>query len=503
MELPKLGVEGSNPFRRSSSYPRFDPRRSFARAQCLGRCASIRGMEPAIQPTCPACGGVLVALSRCASCGSAGRVKDYRVESTLAQHPHSRVYSGRTADGTRVAIKELLFSLVPTIEQVDAFSREAAFLRVLDDRNTPRLIDAFMVGAGVDTRLYLVQEFIEGESLLTRLQREPLRGAAFDDVATKVLEILSALHNRTPRIIHRDIKPANLVFRPNRELVLVDFGSARHLEQTVTFGSTMVGTVGYMPPEQLGGTIDESSDLHALGASLLHAATGKAPSAFLVDGMHLAFGTVSGLSPKQTEFLAKLTAPKRADRFSTAKEALRWLRSAYQPPRRKLAPAAVATLVLLGLGASLLVYATRRAGGAPQSQRGSVSGEPGWSDLLAEARTGTRSLWTSETAYFAEFGRYTADFAATGFAPDVWCPDGARTRHTEAPLPGEAVGCHFLYGVIIAGGAAQPTITVYARGAVEPVRGKAWVTAFQGPKAGIPEEWRNDKLLATLASHGR
>jgi hypothetical protein len=462
-------------------------------------------MEPAIQPICSACGGALVALSRCASCGSAGRVKDYRVESTLAQHPHSRVYSGRSADGTRVAIKELLFSLVPTIEQVDAFSREAAFLRGLDNRNTPRFIDSFMVGAAVDTRLYLVQEFIEGESLLARLQREPLRGAAFDDVATKVLEILTALHNRTPRIIHRDIKPANLVFRPNGELVLVDFGSARHLEQTVTFGSTMVGTVGYMPPEQLGGTIDESSDLHALGASLLHAATGKAPSAFLVDGMHLAFGTVPGLSPKQTAFLSKLTAPKRADRFATATEALRWLRSPYQRPRPKLAPArvaAVAGLVLLGIGASLLVFTTRWAGGAPQFQR-ALSGDPRWSDFLAEARTGTRALWTSESAYFAEFNRYTTDFAATGFAPEVWCPDGARTRHLEAPLPGEAVGCHFLYGVIIAGGVAQPTITVYARGAVEPVRGKAWVTAFQGPKAGIPEEWTNDKLVATLATHGR
>jgi serine/threonine protein kinase len=417
------------------------------------------------------------------------------------------VYSGRSADGTRVAIKELLFSLVPTIEQVDAFYREAAFLRGLGDRNTPRFIDAFSVGAGVETRLYLVQEFIEGDSLLTRLQREPLRGAAFDDVATKVLEILTVLHNRTPKIIHRDIKPANLVFRSNGEPVLVDFGSARHLEQTVTFGSTMVGTVGYMPPEQLGGTIDESSDLHALGASLLHAATGKAPSEFLVDGMHLAFGTVSGLSPKQREFLAKLTAPKRAHRFSTATEALRWLRSPYRPPRRKLAPTRVATVVatvvaflLLGLGVSVLAYVTRPASGAPHSQPGGVSGEPGWSELLNEARTGTLALWTSERAYFAEYDHYTPNFAATGFAPDVWCPDGARTRHTEQPLPGEAVGCHFLYGVIIAGAVGQQTITVYARGAIEPVRGKAWVTAFQGPKAGIPEEWTNDRLVAALPS---
>jgi serine/threonine protein kinase len=434
-------------------------------------------------------------------------VKDYRVEGTLAQHPHSRVYAGRSSDETRVAIKELLFNLVPTIEQVDAFSGEAAFLRGLHNRHTPRFIEAFSVGEGVDTRLYLVQEFIEGESLLVRLQREPLSGAAFDDVATQVLETLIALHNRTPRIIHRDIKPANLVFRSNGELVLVDFGSARHLEQAVTFGSTMVGTVGYMPPEQLGGTIDESSDLHALGASLLHASTGKAPTAFLVDGMNLAFGTVSGLSPKQNEFLARLTAPKRAGRFLTAREALRWLRAPHRPARRELALLAVAGLVgLLGLVASTVVRSTRLAEVAPQSLPGPASssaGDAAWNALLEEARSGTRALWTSEASYFAERNRYTDDFAATGFTPDVWCPDGARTRHTEQALPGEAAGCHFLYGVIIGDGVAQQRITVYARGAIEPVRGKAWVTTFQGPSAGIPEEWTNDKLLATLASPRR
>ena len=78
----------------------------------------------------------------------------------------------------------------------------------------------------------------------------------------------------------------------------------------------------------------------------------------------------------------------------------------------------------------------------------------------------------------------------------MWCPDGARVRQTEKPLPAEAVGCHFLYGVILEGG----HLTAYARGAVEPVLGKAWVTAFQGPRAGIPEEWTSGKLLALRAS---
>jgi len=463
-------------------------------------------VERALHPTCPACGGGLLALSRCASCGVAARVKGYVVQTILAQHPHARVYAGRSSDGIRVAIKELLFALVPTVAQVDAFTREAAFLQGLAHRRTPRFIEAFSVGEGVETRLYLVQEFIEGESLLARLQREPLSGAAFDDVATQVLETLVALHQRKPPIVHRDIKPTNLLFREDGELVLVDFGSARHLERGATFGSTLVGTLGYMPPEQLGGTVDESSDLYALGASLLHASTGQTPAAFLADGMHLQLPRVPSLSPKQNAFLARLTASRRAARFSTAGEALQWLRSPYRAGRRR---AALVAAGLVGLGA-LVAFAASRG---PLGSGGTVAGPgvvrgsgessletPEAGSLLSEARAGTRALWTSQAAYFAERAHYTGDLAAAGFAPDVWCPDGARLRHTERALPGEAEGCHFLYGVLIEGTEPEQRLAVYARGAIAPVRGKAWVTSFQGPRAGIPEEWTNEKLLSVLSA---
>ena len=336
-------------------------------------------MQSAVQPTCGACGGVLQALGRCASCGSASQVKDYRVERTLAQHPHARVYAGRRLDGTAVALKEVLFSVVPSMQQLDAFYREAAVLQALHLRRTPHFIEAFSLGEGVDTRLYLVQEFIEGESLLARLEREPLRAAAFDDVATQVLETLIALHSRTPRLIHRDIKPENLVFRTSGELVLVDFGSARQLEQAVTYGSTMVGTVGYMPPEQLGGTIDETSDLHALGATLLHAASQQAPAAFLRDGLHLVFGKVAGLSSQQNEFLGRLTAPKRADRFSTAEEALRWLRAPHRPPRRTLVLVAAALGVMALIGSTVVHGLTASKVSVPPA----VSASPGESTAAA------------------------------------------------------------------------------------------------------------------------
>ncbi len=455
------------------------------------------------------CGGRLLAHARCAACGVAARVKDDVVQEVLAQHPHARVYAGQSPDGARVAIKELLFALVPTVAQVDAFTREVDFLRGFTHRHTPRLIDAFSVGEGVETRLYLVQEFIEGESLLVRLQRERLTGSAFDDVAAQVLEILVALHGRTPRIVHRDIKPANLVFRRNGELVLVDFGSARHLERSVTFGSTLVGTLGYMPPEQLGGTVDESSDLYALGASLLHAATGQPPSAFLVDGLRLEIPEVPHLSSKQNAFLGRLTARRRADRFSSAAEALQWLRSPHRFPHSRWALLAAGGVGLLAVG----VFAATRGVEGSQAKveaakrvadsEASRPATPALAALLAEAQAGTRALWTAEASYFAERDRFTSDLAAAGFTPDPWCPDGARLRHTEQALPGEGVGCHFLYGVIIDGAAPEPRLSVYARGALAPVQGRAWVTPFQGLRAGIPEEWSNERLLSVLASrHG-
>jgi serine/threonine protein kinase len=83
---------------------------------------------------------------------------------------------------------------------------------------------------------------------------------------------------QTPPVLHRDLKPANVVLRPDGTLALVDFGSVRTLSTDRTHGSTLVGTFGYMPPEQLGGTVDRTSDLYALGATLLHDLTGRDPA---------------------------------------------------------------------------------------------------------------------------------------------------------------------------------------------------------------------------------
>ncbi|MBU8897449.1 serine/threonine protein kinase [Corallococcus sp. M34] len=292
--------------------------------------------------SCVACGAVREAL-RCGHCGAADAPGGYCVQRVLSQSAHGRVYLALDASGRRVALKELLFALVPGPEQLDAFEREAAVLRSLSHPDIPRFLASFQEGTGVGTRLYLAQEYLEGESLLQRLEREPLREDEAWSLAEQVLETLDSLHQRRPALLHRDVKPANLILRPGGRVALVDFGSARHLAREVTHGSTLVGTFGYMPPEQLGGTVEPSSDLYALGATLVHALSGRSPADLLDERLRLAFDADVRVSASLRTFLHTLVAPRRSERFGSAATALERLRSLRAPP----GPAPVGAVVAL------------------------------------------------------------------------------------------------------------------------------------------------------------
>ena len=99
----------------------------------------------------------------------------YRVERVLAQGPHGRVYRAHAPDGEIVALKELQFASVPGASQIDAFEREAATLKTLHHARIPRFVASFAEGDGVQLRLYLAAEFIEGEPLSTRIDRKSTR----------------------------------------------------------------------------------------------------------------------------------------------------------------------------------------------------------------------------------------------------------------------------------------------------------------------------------------
>src|SRR5262249_60469028 len=170
----------------------------------------------------------------------------------------------------------------------------------------------------------------------------------------QVLEIFRHLHGLQPPLIHRDLKPSNLIRRGDGTMAVIDFGVARDLDRTVQSG-TLVGTVGYMPPEQLAGQVDLTSDLYALGATALHLLTRLPPWEFM-DGPELRLPGLTS-APLARALLKRMLAPKRAQRFASAREALAALKrlrtGGPRLPKTALAAAGVAaaTVIAAGLGA--------------------------------------------------------------------------------------------------------------------------------------------------------
>jgi hypothetical protein len=275
---------------------------------------------------CPGCGAVMVAAS-CAHCGAVAQAGGFRIEKVLVQNAHGRMYLARDAEGNAVALKELAFVQAPHPDAVEAFEREARLLRQLSHPQIPRFLASFREGEGVHTRLYLAQEYVEGESLLQRLETHQFSEREARDVAEQVLSILAYLQDLSPMVFHRDIKPGNLIRRADGRIALVDFGAARDLGSTV--GATLVGTFGYMPVEQMGGIVDASTDPYALGATLCHLLSRRPPWKLIEDPRAL---DRLDVSRGFRAFLGKLTARRPEDRYPSASAAARGLR---EPPRRQ------------------------------------------------------------------------------------------------------------------------------------------------------------------------
>jgi tetratricopeptide (TPR) repeat protein len=157
----------------------------------------------------------------------------------------------------------------------ELFEQEAKRLQQLGKHpQIPTLLAYF----NEDNRLYLVQEFIEGQNLSTELQQQ----GAFNEQKVRellqdLLEILTTVHLQ--QVIHRDIKPENIIRRSDGKLVLIDFGASKQLTATVvTQVGTTIGSFGYAPLEQMqGGEAYPASDLYSVGATCFHLLSGIHP----------------------------------------------------------------------------------------------------------------------------------------------------------------------------------------------------------------------------------
>jgi serine/threonine-protein kinase len=311
----------------------------------------VRDLPVPEKNRCPCC-GFDTAEVRCPHCGGVRSAGKYRVVRLLGQSPHARTYLVLGQDDQPAVLKELSFATVPSAAVLDAFSREGELLQRIQHPQVPRYQASFQEGSGINTRLYLVEEFIRGDSLQQLAQQTKLTEDEAIALARQVLKVLQHLHGMSPPVIHRDVKPSNLLRRADGSAVLVDFGAARDLVKGATFNATLVGTFGYMPLEQLGGTVNPSCDLYALGATLIHVISGKPPWEMLKNGTELDFVPHVKVSPRFLRFLQKLVA-RPAERFQTATEALAALdgNSAAKNSSRRAWAVAIAVVAVVSIAA--------------------------------------------------------------------------------------------------------------------------------------------------------
>lgn len=271
----------------------------------------------------------------CITCGTKLLLKDrYRAIKPLGTGGCGQTYKAIDHDRLNHPCVIKLFLLPPEQDwkATELFNQEAVRLYDLGKHDQiPELYAHFEQ----DNRLYLVQEFIDGQTLWDELEGQGLpiyrqdKEGQIRSLLADLLPVLKFIHDQG--VIHRDIKPANIMRRYiDGKVTLIDFGVAKQATGALLVGKgTMIGTLGYAPAEQLqSGEAYPASDLYALGATCIHLLTGMHPfniynalEARLMWREHLLTGI--RISSQLAEILDKLVQHLVKDRYQSANDVLR------------------------------------------------------------------------------------------------------------------------------------------------------------------------------------
>ena len=271
----------------------------------------------------------------------------YRIERVLGQGGFGITYlAEHVSVHKRVAIKELFIAsqgqavngrsgnnvtVTNAVNQVlfdkhkEKFKKEASRLATLRHKNLVRVYEWFEENGTV----YYVMDFIEGESLRDKLNREgALPESLVMNYLQQLLSALQVVHEKD--IWHLDIKPENIMVDSNNHVYLIDFGASKHIEQsngTLTTSSMLAYTPGYFPPEQSAVTmknIGAWTDIYALGATLYNLLTRRNPPTFdvIISEGRNAFSFPSSISSKTQNLIVQMMKVNRNERPQSVNELL-------------------------------------------------------------------------------------------------------------------------------------------------------------------------------------
>lgn len=203
----------------------------------------------------------------------------YKILNVIGKGGMSVVYLAMNERANKQwAIKEVRKDGVQNFEVVKQnLIVETDLLKRLNHPHLPSIIDVI----DGDGTFLIVMDYIEGNPLSKAIKNSGAQNQ--DDViewSKQLCDVLGYLHSRKPPIIYRDMKPSNVMLKPDGNVMLIDFGTAREFKSTSVADTTCLGTQGYAAPEQFGGhgQTDARTDIYCLGATMYHLITGHNPA---------------------------------------------------------------------------------------------------------------------------------------------------------------------------------------------------------------------------------
>lgn len=229
-------------------------------------------------------------------------------------HPYAEIFEVKDLEESE-RLKVLKVLKNNSTKLVELFNQEASILsHLMRHPGIPRAENQFSVSLSKGQELHcLVMEKIEGQNLEQWLeQNQQVSQEQALNWLQQLVEILDYVHQND--FFHRDIKPSNIMREPDGQLVLIDFGTAREVSQTVINGQnvTVVFSDGYTAPEQIQGQAVPQSDFFALGRTFVHLLTGRRPNRFSMDSQTRQLtwrDSAPQVSPSLADFIDELMAP--------------------------------------------------------------------------------------------------------------------------------------------------------------------------------------------------